>query len=177
MDFISPIEDAIIDRLLAKTGKRVLVQPYPDDPEIYEPTHAIGALLVRYTEGNYGDTRDTSLVVQNREMLFEVTLAMWSLRGKQGGIYEFMETARAGLTGFVPPNCSKKLTPVSEGYVGRSAGLKVKNRRLWQYQITFRTETLNIEVQEEEPVILVKRITAISESTNETFTVSSSEVP
>lgn len=176
MDFISPAEDAIIKRLEAKTAKRVLVQCYPDDPEIYEPTHAIGALLVRYTEGNYGDTRDTSLVIQDREMLFEVTLAMWSLRGKQGGIYEFMETVRTGLTGFVPPNCSKKLTPVSEGYVGRSAGLKVKNRRLWQYQITFKTETVNVEILEEEPVILVKRITAISDSTNETFTVSS-EVP
>lgn len=176
MDLISPAEDAIIKRLEVKTAKRVLVQGYPDDPEIYEPTHAIGALLVRYIEGNYGNTRDTSLVIQDREMLFEVTLAMWSLRGKQGGIYEFMETARTGLTGFVPPNCSNPLTPISEGYVGRSAGLKIKNRRLWQYQITFKTETLNIEIQEEEPVILVKRITAISESTNETIVVSS-EVP
>ncbi len=176
MDFISPIEDAIIKRLEVKTAKRVLVQCYPDDPETYEPTHGVGALLVRFAEGNYGDTRDTSLVVQDREMLFEVTLAMWSLRGKQGGIYEYMETVRTALTGFLPPNCSKKLTPVSEGYVGRGAGLKVKNRRLWQYQITFRTETINIEVQEEEPVILVKRITALCETTNETFTVSS-EVP
>jgi len=176
MDFLSPIEDAIIKRLEVKTAKRVLVQCYPDDPEIYEPTHPVGALLVRYTEGNYGNTRDTSLVIQDREMLFEITLAMWSLRGKQGGIYEYMEAVRAALTGFIPPTCNKKLIPVGEGYVGRSSGLKAKNRRLWQYQITFRTETLNIEVQDEEPVILVKRITAISESTNETFTVSS-EVP
>ena len=176
MDFISAIEDSIIERLTVKTAKKVLVQPYPDDPETYEPTHAIGALLVRYAEGNYGDTRDTGLVVQDREMLFEVTLAMWSLRGKQGGIYSYMEAVRVALTGFVPPNCTRKLTPVSEGYVGRGAGLKSKSKRLWQYQITFRTETINIEVQEEEPVILVKRITAISESTNETFTVSS-EVP
>jgi len=176
MDFISPAEDAIIKRLEDKAARRVLVQPYPEDPETWEPTHGIGALLVRYTEGNYGDIRDTGLVVQDREMLFEITLAMWSLRGKQGGVYDYLELVRAGLTGFVPPNCSKKLTPVSEGYVGRSSGLKNKSRRLWQYQITFRTATVNVETQEEEPVILVKRITAISESINETFDVSS-EVP
>ena len=171
MDFISAIEDSIIDRLIAKTAKRVLVQSYPDDPETWEPTHAIGALLVRYTEGNYGDTRDTSLVVQDREMLFEVTLAMWSLRGKQGGIYSYMEMVRVALTGFVPPNCSKKLTPVSEGYVGRGAGLKSKSKRLWQYQITFWTETINIEVAEEEQTPLLVKLTTINETLNITTEV------
>lgn len=171
MDFISAIEDSIIDRLTAKTAKRVLVQPYPDDPETYEPTHAIGALLVRYAEGDYGDTRDTSLVIQDREMLFEVTLAMWSLRGKQGGIYSYMEAVRVALTGFVPPNCSKKLTPVGEGYVGRGAGLKSKSRRLWQYQITFRTETMNIEVAEEEQTPLLVKLTTINETLNITTEV------
>lgn len=171
MDFISAIEDAIIDRLLAKTSKRVLVQSYPDDPETWEPTHGIGALLVRYTEGNYGDTMDTGLVVQDREMLFEVTMAMWSLRGKQGGIYNYMEAVRVALSGFTPPNCTRKLTPVGEGYVGRGTGLKSKSRRLWQYQITFRTETMNIEVAEVEQVPLLVKLTTIDETLNITTEV------
>lgn len=171
MDFISAIEDSIIDRLTEKTTKRVLVQPYPDDPETYEPTHAIGALLVRYAEGNYSDTRDTGFVVQDREMLFEVTLAMWSLRGKQGGIYSYMEAVRVALTGFVPPNCTRKLSPISEGYVGRGAGLKSKSKRLWQYQITFKTETMNIEVAEEEQAPLLIKLTTINETLNITTEV------
>lgn len=172
MDFISPIEDGIITRLEQKTFKRVLVEPYPDNPEIYEPTHAVGALLVRYSDADYGDTRDTSLVIQDRDMLFEVTLAMWSLRGKQGGIYAYLEAVRIALTGFKPPNCTLKMSPVNEGFVNRTVNLKNKARRLWQYQITFRTRTLNIEVVEEEQEPLLKRITCI----NETFDITT-EVP
>ena len=160
MDFISPIEDSIITRLKLKTAGRVLVEPYPDNPEIYEPTHALGALLVRYAEGEYGDTRDIGLVIQERDMMFEVTLAMWSLRGKQGGVYAWLESVRIALTGFKPPDCTLKLTPVNEGFVNRSVGLKSKTRRLWQYQITFRTRTLNIEIPEEEQYPLLKKITA-----------------
>lgn len=159
-DLISPIEDAIIQRLEELTSKRVLVEPYPDNPETYEPTHPIGALLVRYTDGDYGDTKSTDLVVQDRDMYFEITLAMWSLRGRQGGIYAYSEAVRIGLTGFKPPNCILKLTPKNEGFVGRTTNvLKNKPRRLWQYQITFRTQTMNIEAGEEEIGPLLKRLT------------------
>lgn len=171
MDLISPIEDSIIDRLKVKTANRLLVEPYPDNPEIYEPTHAVGALLVRYSEAEYGDTRDTSLVIQNRDMTFEVTLAMWSLRGKQGGVYAYLEAVRIAMTGFKPPNCTLKLTPVNEGFVNRSVGLKNKTKRLWQYQITFRTQTLNIEVVEEEQGPLLTRITATDDQLNQTTEV------
>jgi hypothetical protein len=171
MDFISPIEDDIINRLKDKTLQRILVEPYPDNPETYEPTHAVGALLVRYSEGDYGDTRDTSIVVQDRDMLFEVTLALWSLRSKQGGVYAYMEAVRLALTGFKPPNCTLKLSPVNEGFVNRSGGLKSKTRRLWQYQITFRTRTLNIEVAEEDQTPLLKQLTGIDNIFNITTEV------
>ena len=171
MDLISPIEDSIIKRLKDKTAGRVLVEPYPESPETYEPTHAVGALLLRYSEADYGDTQDTSLVVQDREMLFEVTLAMWSLRGKQGGIYAYMEAVRIALTGFTPPNCILKLTPVNEGFVGRGTGLKSKTRRLWQYQITFKTKTMNIEVTEEEQGPVFTQITTINATSQHTLEI------
>lgn len=175
MDFISPIEDAIITRLEEMTAKRVLVQSFPENPDTWEPTHPVGALLVRYAEADYSTVQDIGQVVQERVMNWEITLAFWGLRGKQGGIYSCLELVRSALTGFTPPGCRRKLTPIAEGYVN-SALMKSKNRRLWQYQITLQTATMNIELQEEEPVILVKQITAISESTNETIVVSS-EVP
>ena len=159
-DLISPIEDAIIDRLKDKTGNKVLVEPYPDNPESYEPTHQVGALLVRYSDGNYSGARTTDVIVQDREMMFEVTLAMWSLRGRQGGIYSYLEAVRQILTGFRPPDTSLKLVPVDEGYVNRSAGLRNKSQRLWQYQVTFRTQTVNIEILVDPAEPLLKRITA-----------------
>lgn len=160
VDLISPIEDAIIDRLKARTDGRILVEPYPEAPESYEPTHPVGALLVRYSDGDYTKSIDSWAVVQDRDMMFEVTLAMWSLRGRQGGIYLYLEAVRQILTGFKAPHCTNKMTPVSEGYVSRAAGAKNKTKRLWQYQITFRTVTLNIEIPDEESNPLLKRITA-----------------
>lgn len=172
MDFISPIEDAIIARLKAKLPT-ILVQQYPDDPEIYEPTHPVGALLVRYSDGEYSDPRATDVVVQDRELMFEVTLALWSLRGKagQGGLYSYLEAVRVALTGYTPPQCRRKMAPVAEEFVSRTAALKNKSRRLWQYAITFKTATLNIEVVEEEQAPLLTRITARDEQLNQTTEV------
>ncbi|WP_298438059.1 Gp37 family protein [Geobacter sp.] len=172
MDILSPVEDAIIARLKAQLPA-ILVQPYPDNPEIWEPTHPVGALLVRYSDGEYSLPRDTGVVVQERDLMFEITLALWSLRGKsgQGGLYSYLEAVRVALTGFVPPHCSRKMTPVAEEFVGRGGGLKNKSQRLWQYAITFKTSTLNIEVLEEEQAPLLARITAIDEQLNQTTEV------
>ena len=170
MDLISPIEDSIIKRLKEKTCGKVLVEPYPENPATYEPTHAVGALLVRYSDADYSDTRDTNIVLQDRDMQFEITLAMWSLRGKQGGIYAWLEAVRIGLTGFRPPNCTIKMTPVSEGFVS-SVNLKNKTRRLWQYQITFRTQTMNIEMTEEEQGPVFTQITTINATSQHTLEI------
>lgn len=167
MDLITPIEDSIIERLKAKLPG-ILIQSYPDNPEIWEPTHPVGALLVRYSDGEYGDIKDTAVVIQDRDMMFEITLAMWSLRGKQGGIYSHLEAVRGGLTGFKPPNCTRKMTPAGEGFVGRSQGLANKSRRLWQYQITFRTQTKNIEEVAEEDAPLIAAVTIIDGEGNQT---------
>ncbi|BDV42437.1 hypothetical protein GURASL_13600 [Geotalea uraniireducens] len=164
MDFLTLIEDSIIDRLRAKLPG-ILVQPYPDNPESYEPTHPVGALLVRYSDADYSDSRDTATVVQDRDMHWEITLAMWSLRGKAGGkgLYAYLEAGRVALTGFKPPHCRLKMTPVTEGFVNRTAsGLKNKAQRLWQYQITFRTQGLNIELVDEEQEVLLRHITSIN---------------
>lgn len=147
MDFLSPIEDSILDRLKAKVPG-ILVQPYPDNPEVWEPTHPVGALLVRFSDDDYSDSKDTDLVVQDRDLMWEITLAFWSLRGKAGqkGLYSYLEMVRTVLTGFTPPDCSAKMHPVSTEFITRAAGnLKNKNQRLWQYAITFKTTCLNIE--------------------------------
>ncbi len=173
MDFLSPIEDAIIARLKEQMPA-ILVQPYPDNPEIWEPTHPVGALLVRYSDGEYSPPLDTAVVVQERELMWEVTLALWSLRGKAGqnGLYAYLEAVRTALTGFRPSHCQRAMRPVSEEFIARAAGnLKNKTQRLWQYAITFSTATLNIEVAEEEQAPLLTRITAMDEQLNQTTEV------
>jgi len=158
MDFISPIEDAIIARLKSKVPG-VLVQQYPDDPEAFAPAHPVGALLVRYASAAYSEPKALDVVVQERDVLFEVTLAMWSLRGKtgQGGLYSYLDGVRVALTGYTPPNCQRKLTPTEDGFINRSSGLKGK--RLWQYSISFNTTIFNIEVLDDVAVTLLKRLT------------------
>lgn len=158
MDFLSPIEDALIERLQVATGKTVLVQSFPENPDTWEPTHPVGALLVRYAESDYSTVQDIGRVVQERVMNWEITLAFWSLRGKQGGIYSYLELVRTALTGFTPPDCRRKLTPISEGYVN-SALMKNKNKRLWQYQITLQTTSMNIELLEDEQLSPLKHLT------------------
>lgn len=166
MDLISPIEDSIIERLKV-LAPGVLVQPYPDNPETWEPTHPVGALLVRYSDGDYSDTQDTALVVQDRDMMWEITLAFWSLRGKAGqqGLYAYLETVRSALTGFRPPNCITKMRPTGEEFVSRGAVgyLKNKNQRLWQYAVIFKTTSLNVEEAQEEAGPLLTRLTATDE--------------
>ena len=158
MDFLSPIEDAIVARLKAKLPT-ILVQQYPDDPENYAPAHPVGALLVRYASAEYSDTRDLGNVVQERDLVFEITLALWSLRGRsgQGGLYSYLEGVRVALTGYTPPNCQRKMTAIEDGFINRSGGLK--GQRLWQYAISFRTTVFNIEVLDEVAVTLLKRLT------------------
>lgn len=173
MDFLTLIEDSIIDRLKHKLPT-ILVQPYPDDPEVYEPTHPVGALLVRYSDGAYGAARDTSIVIQDRDLMWEITLVLWSLRGKgkQGGLYSYLEATRTVLTGYTPPHCRRKLAPVSEEFISRTAGnIKNKNRRLWQYAITFKTTCLNIELVEEKLESLLTHMTGIDVPLNQTTEV------
>ncbi len=173
MDFLTLIEDSIIDRLKAKLPT-ILVQPYPDNPEVYEPSHPVGALLVRYSDADYGVTKDAAIVVQDRDMQWEITLALWSLRGKgkQGGLYSYLEAVRVALTGFIPPHCRRRLTPVAEEFITRSTGnIRNRNQRLWQYAITFRTTCLNIQVQEEDQAPLLTRMTAKDEQLDQTTEV------
>lgn len=159
MDQITAIEDAIIDRLkilLQTQGLAAAVLPYPDgDLEKYEPIHHNGEILVAYVSEDDGPTESTDLVVQERELFFELTFVFNSLRsvGKVGGLYAHLEAVRMALTGFKPEGCTKKTTMAGIDRVKRY------KKRWWQYTQTFRFTGLNIEITEEEQGLLLNRIT------------------
>lgn len=166
-DQITAIEDAIIARLKG-LSLQCSVLPFPDkDFETYEPLHGNGEILVSYTNEDDGDIRDVGLILQDREMYFDLTYVFSSLRsvGKAGGLYAHLEAVRIALTGFVPPDCKKKMHPV------RVERIKRFKKRWWQFTQTWRMTALNIEIPEEEQTPILKRITLIDVKTTDQMEV------
>src|SRR5215469_17033082 len=120
---------------------------YPDRPESYRLTHRIGAALVRYEGAKYGPLADTSAIVQERRLAFEITVMMrdlgWNFGGEVGntspGAYAMIEAIRATLTGFRIPGCSK-IFPLNEKFVERD-----KQGAVWIYAISFGLKTVAVE--------------------------------
>lgn len=162
-DQITAIEDAIIARLKGKP-LQCSVLPFPDkDFETYEPLHGNGEILVAFSDEDYGETKDVGLILQDREMYFELTYVFSSLRsvGKAGGLYAHLEAVRMALTGFIPTDCKKKTHPV------RVERVKRFKKRWWQYTQTWKATALNIEIPEEEQAPILKHITLIDVKTTD----------
>ena len=159
MDQITTIEDAIIARLIAllqTQGLSAAALPYPDkDFEKYEPLHNNGEILVAYVSEDDGPPEALDIVVQERELFFELTFVFNSLRsvGKVGGLYAHLEAVRMKLTGFKPEGCTKKTTMAGVDRVKRYKS------RWWQYTQVFKFTALNVEDYQEEEGTLLNRIT------------------
>ncbi len=170
-DQITAIEDAIIARLqaiLQQPGLSAAALTYPDKNfDEYEPIHGNGEILVVYTGEDDGPTEDTGLVVQEREMLFELTFLFSSLRavGKTGGLNAHLEASRMGLTGYKPDGCTKKMTLVSVDRVKRY------KKRWWQYTQIWKAVAMNVEILEEEQPVYLTRATAFDNGIEKTLEV------
>lgn len=151
---IEDIEQGIIGRLKDKiTG--VAIEGFPERPSEYNLLHAKGALLVRYAGSSFSEPRATDIIYQHRRVEFEVTVVMRHLRSHEGA-YAYLDAVRIALTGYRPyPNC-EKMYPVKEEFIGEDAGI-------WQYAITFAMTMPAIEVDEDEQLPLLKKITAIDD--------------
>lgn len=171
MDQITLTEDAIISRLndlLQTQGLSAAALPYPDgDLEKYEPMHGNGEILVAYVSEDDGPTESTDLIVQEREMFFELTFVFNSLRsvGATGGLYAHLEAVRMTLTGCKPEGCARKTTMAGIDRVKRY------KKRWWQYTQTWKFTAFNIEVPEEEQEVLLQRGTFINDNNNQTTEV------
>lgn len=143
---IAAIETAIVNQLRGHI-ETIEIAHYPDKPETYRMTHRIGAALVRYDGADYGRLIDTSAVVQERRLKFEITLMMrdlgWSFGGgadgASPGAYVTLESVRAVLTGFQVPGCGK-MYPLREKFVERD-----KQGGVWIYAIVFALTTAAVE--------------------------------
>lgn len=140
---------AVVARLTADLPD-LSVEYYPDNPAQYSLNHPIGAVLVRYPGSKYEKSRDTGRPVLNRVLSLEITLVCRSLNG-EGGIYDWLEAVRMGLTGFTPP-AFEPLLPVSDSFVAEDSGE-------WHWFFDFTTHTLVTAEMPEENLPLLKHIT------------------
>lgn len=143
---IATIEAAIVAQLRSQISS-IEIAHYPDRPETWRMTHRIGTALVIYKGADYGDQLDTSAVIQERKLEFEVAVMMrdlgWAVGGDPSGTspgaYAIIESVRAALTGFRVPGC-RKIYPIREKFLKRD-----KQGGVWTYVSTFALITMALE--------------------------------
>ena len=155
---IATIETAIVTRLQAMVTSIEIVH-FPDNPENYRLTHRIGAALIVYRGSEYGPLEDTAAIIQERRMMFDVTVLVrdlgWSVGGPPGatspGAYAILEAIRAALTGYRVPG-ARKTYMVREKFVKRDA-----EGGVWIYLLTVGLVTMAVEPSTSEDFPLSSR--------------------
>src|ERR1700733_3465107 len=139
---IATIENAILSQLSSQTNP-IEIAHSPDRPETWRLTHRVGAALVMYKGAQYGELLDTSAIIQERKLEFEISVMMrdlgWAVSGDPSGTspgaYSIIESIRTALTGFLIAGC-RKMYPVREKFVKRD-----KQGGVWTYGSTFALST------------------------------------
>ena len=128
--------DAIIAQLKVKLPN-LAVEYFPERPDDYRLNHPKGALLVHYPGANFTPPSDTGFVVQEREMVFTITVIMRQLNGRDGAV-NVLDELKLALIGFKPPNCRRKCWARHEKFLGQVSGL-------WQYALDIATTGVAVE--------------------------------
>jgi hypothetical protein len=173
---IATIETAIVTRLQAMVTSIEIVH-FPDNPENYRLTHRIGAALIVYRGSEYGPLEDTAAIIQERRMMFDVTVLVrdlgWSVGGPPGatspGAYAILEAIRAALTGYRVPG-ARKTYMVREKFVKRDA-----EGGVWIYLLTVGLVTMAVEPSTSEDFPLFIKGVAIDTAGESTITAGAME--
>lgn len=150
---IADIEQTIIERLRAKT-QGLLIEGFPEKPSEYKLMHPKGALLVSYAGSTFSEPKPTDIVFQERKVEFDITVAMRHLRNHEGA-YAYLDAVRIALTGYRIAGCSK-MYPAKEEFLNEDNGI-------WQYAMTFAMTIPAIEIDEDEQLPLLTKITTVDD--------------
>jgi hypothetical protein len=124
-------ELAIIAQIKTETGAHA--QSFPEDPEMYVPSHNQIAHLVRYESSQYAEpvANRQGVIIQEARVEW-VVVSIYRHLTKHGGMYAHLEGLRKALTGFTIPSIPQAtvLYPVRMGILKESKGL-------WFYQTVF----------------------------------------
>lgn len=143
---IATIENAIVSQLSSQIDS-IEIAHYPDRPETWRLTHRVGAALVMYKGAQYGELLDTSAIIQERKLEFEISVLVrdlgWAVGGDPSGTspgaYAIIEAIRTALTGYLIPGC-RKMYPLREKFIKRD-----KQGGVWTYASTFTLSTVAVE--------------------------------
>lgn len=147
--------DAIIAQLKVKLPK-LAAEYFPERPDDYRLNHPVGALLVHYPGAHFTPPTDTGFVVQEREMVFTITVIMRQLNGRDGAV-NVLDQVKLALIGFKPPNCRRKCWARQEKFLGQVSGL-------WQYTLDIATTGVAVEDTQVGAGVPVQSVDAFEES-------------
>ncbi|ELW8656141.1 hypothetical protein SIL91_004744 [Salmonella enterica] len=116
---------------------------YPDDPENYRLNHDTGALLVSYSNADFGSNSAIDCVMQEQPVRVVITLVFRELHTATGAIQALDETRRA-LTGFRPEGCHAPYVLVSEKCLGFASGV-------WMFALVVQARTMFVQDDPPEP--------------------------
>lgn len=145
---ILDLETALVNRLAAALPM-LHVQAYPEQPAAYTLKHPRGAVLVGYGRSAFGDSEASGLIVQARQMEFDITVVSRDLRS-HGGAYGYLDAARIALTGWRPEGAGK-VVPVRDRFLGVHGGI-------WRYVLTVSLAAMTMETAEPEQSALLQQI-------------------
>jgi len=120
---ITEIENALTDRvseILAPFG--FAVEPFPDNPDSYKFMHPKGAVLVVNKGSRYSPPETMGKAIQDRKLVFELTVMARNLR-KHQGVYAVTDDLALGLAGWKAPGSIFGAVLVSDGFVDRNASV------------------------------------------------------
>src|SRR5271170_980711 len=172
---IATIENAIVSRLNSQISS-IEIAHYRDRPESWRLTHRVGAALVMFKGAQYGELLDTSAIIQERKLEFEIEVMMrdlgWAVGGDPSGTspgaYSIIESIRTALTGFLIAGC-RKMYPVREKFVKRD-----KQGGVWTYSSTFALSTVAVESSQPDDFPLFSKGIALEEGGLTSITVGAS---
>jgi hypothetical protein len=132
--------DAMLDRLQASFGQQLLVERFPENPQLYRLNHPRGAVLLAYGKSTFGHSESTGAVFQARQLMLRLTLIFRQLNGADG-VISYLDRLRASLTGWCPPHADQACCPLAEHFIGHSNGV-------WQYAQDYATRATQLQAYE-----------------------------
>lgn len=116
---------------------------FPDDPDNYRLNHDVGALLVSYSNADFGVNSAIDYVMQEQPIRVVVTLVFRELNTAQGAL-SALDFVRRALAGFRPAGCHTPYVLVNEKCLGFTSGV-------WQFALVVQAHSMFVQDSPEEP--------------------------
>lgn len=136
------ILNATVARLQEKLPALVC-ELFPEDPDNYRLNHDVGALLVSYSNADFGVNRAIDYVMQEQPIRVVITLVFRELNTRSGAI-QALDEARCALAGFRPAGCHTPYVLVNEKCLGFTSGV-------WQFALVVQAHSMFVQDSPEEP--------------------------